>query len=24
MLNAQDDTSLESLLLEVQYRFGAH
>lgn len=23
-LNAQDDTSLDSLLLEVQYRFGAH
>jgi len=24
MLNAQDDTSLNSLLLEVQYRFGPH
>lgn len=24
VLNAQDDTSLDSLLLEVQYRFGAH
>jgi hypothetical protein len=24
VLNAQDDTSLDSILLEVQYRFGAH
>jgi hypothetical protein len=24
VLNAQDDTSLDSFLLEVQYRFGAH
>ncbi len=24
MLDAQNDTSLDSILLDVQYRFGAH